>query len=500
MAITKTLDFLPAVFQSDANSKFLGATLDQLMTEPNVATINGYVGRKFTPGWEGITSYIREPSKERADYQLEPTVVVKDNDTSEVQFYGTYPDLLAQINYFGGNTANQDKLFHNEFYNYNPQVNLDELVNFGKYFWVPNGPDSIDVFSGTASTEKTFYIYPDSASAVYTVSGYTNVGNPDIVLVRSGTYEFKVNQLGKSFYIQTEPGISVTPEKRLVLGVTNNGDDDGTITFNVPLATAQDNFISMPVVQTVDFVTGLKFSEIDGIALSVIANTGGFDGISASTLVSYKSLIFSTSSATLADWQSVNYPSGVLPADRWQVWEIRLTPSGSDYIVTLHNLAPVPTENKVIIVSGLTNADTQWYKNTSAYFTKINPITAPLDTLYYQDSVVDTEYGVIRLINNTTNVINITTDILGKQNYISPNEVIFTNGLKVKFDNTVIPESYRNVEYYVEGVGTGIRLVKVSDLAVSAFISRANFNPSADFTATATSAASTLYFRARTNV
>lgn len=488
MAITKTLDFLPAVFQSETNSKFLGATLDQLVTEPNVATINGYVGRKFTPDWQGITSYIREPNKERADYQLEPTVVVKDNDTAEVEFYGTYPDLLSKINYFGGNTANQDKLFHNEYYNYNPQINLDEFVNFGKYFWVPDGPPSVDIFSGTIATSKTYYIYPDSAAEVYTVSGYTNVGNPDIVLARGGTYQFVVNQAGKKFYIQTEPGLNVTADKRVVLGVTNNGDDVGTVTFAVPLSTAQDSFITMPVVQTVDFVTDLKFSEIDGIALSVIKNAGGFDGVDASTLINGKSIIFSTSSTTLADWTSSNFPSGVTSGDRWKVWNITLTPSGSDYIVSLSVGAAVPTNNKVIISAGLTYSNTQWYKNSSGYFTKINPITAPLETLYYQDSVVDTEYGVIKLIDSTTNIINVATDILSKQNYISPNGVIFTNGLKVRFDNTVIPASYRNTEYYVEGVGTGIRLVKVSDLTVSAYISRANFDPSEDFTAASTSA------------
>ena len=488
MATTKTLDFLPAVFQSDTNSKFLGATLDQLITEPNVATINGYIGRKFTPGWEGITSYIREPNKERADYQLEPTVVVKNANTEKVEFYGTYPDLLSKINYFGGNTANQDKLFHNEFYNYNPQLNLDELINYGKYLWIPDGPTSVDVFSGLVSTSKTFYVYPDSAAAVYTISGYTNVGNPDIVLARSGTYEFVVNQTGKKFYIQTEPGLNVTADKRVVLGVSNNGDDVGTVTFTVPLRTAQDSFITMPVVQNVDFVTDLKFSDIDGIALSVIKEAGGFDGIDASTLVSGKSVIFSTSSTTLADWTSSNFPSGVTSGDRWKVWDITLTPSGSDYIVSLSVGAAVPTNNKVIITSGLTYDDTQWYKNSSGYFTKIDPITAPLDTLYYQDSLVDSEYGVIRLIDSTTNVINVTSDIVGKQNYISPNGIIFTNGLKVKFDNTVIPATYRNTEYYVEGVGTAIRLVKVADLTVSAYISRANYDPTVGFTAATTSA------------
>ena len=80
MALTKTLNFLPSVFQTESNDKFLSVTLDQLVTEPNLTPINGYVGRKFTPGYTGIESYIREPSRTRADYQLEPTVVVKNKE------------------------------------------------------------------------------------------------------------------------------------------------------------------------------------------------------------------------------------------------------------------------------------------------------------------------------------------------------------------------------------------------------------------------------------
>jgi hypothetical protein len=53
--------------------------------------------------------------------------------------------------------------------------------------------------------------------------------------------------------------------------------------------------------------------------------------------------------------------------------------------------------------------------------------------------------------------------IIGKKNYTSPNGVVFTNGLKVRFIGTVVPASYENKEYYVEGVGTAIDLLLVSD-------------------------------------
>ena len=40
---TRTINFLPKIFQTDHNKKFLNATLDQFTTEPNVARINGKI-------------------------------------------------------------------------------------------------------------------------------------------------------------------------------------------------------------------------------------------------------------------------------------------------------------------------------------------------------------------------------------------------------------------------------------------------------------------------
>ena len=50
-------------------------------------------------------------------------------------------------------------------------------------------------------------------------------------------------------------------------------------------------------------------------------------------------------------------------------------------------------------------------------------------------------------------------NIIGRPNYTSPNGVVFTNGMKVVFRGNVYPTSYRNNEYYVEGVGTAIKLL-----------------------------------------
>jgi len=490
MPITRTLSFLPAVFETETNQKFLNTTLDQLVTEPNLTPINGYVGRKFAPGYEGITSYIREPNTVRADYQLEPTTVVKDSTEDAVEFYNSYPELLQQIQFFGGNVADQNKLFSSEYYTYDPQIDYDKFTNFGSYYWLPDGPASVNVTSVTASLSEAYYVYPDNSGNVYNFSGFQTVTNPDIVLVRGGTYTFEVNQTGKAFWIQSDPGLSGKQldnnnlSSREVLGVTNNGDDVGTITFTVPSSDAQDVYINANVVQNVSFVTNLKFSEIDGQLLSNVAALGGLDSVTASTLIDGKSLIFGTYYTDSADWTSSR--SGTIASgSRYGVWDITLTPSGDDFTVEIDPGSSIPTADKVVILSGVSFGNTEWYKNSSGYLSQVPVITAPLDTLYYQDGVVEGQVGVIRLIDTTTETVNVTRDILGRVNYISPNKIIFTNGLKIKFDNSVTPTSYRNNEYYVGGVGTAISLTKVSDLSVFSVVNNANFDPTSRFTAAA---------------
>ena len=43
MAQIQTVNFLPEAFRTPTNQKFLNATLDQLVTQPDLRNINGYI-------------------------------------------------------------------------------------------------------------------------------------------------------------------------------------------------------------------------------------------------------------------------------------------------------------------------------------------------------------------------------------------------------------------------------------------------------------------------
>ena len=91
MANIRSVDFLPEIFQTDANKQFLAATLDQLIQEPNFRKTQGFIGRTVGPGVDPNDKYVIEPTKTRTDYQLEPGVVSLVPDTDTIKNVITYP-------------------------------------------------------------------------------------------------------------------------------------------------------------------------------------------------------------------------------------------------------------------------------------------------------------------------------------------------------------------------------------------------------------------------
>lgn len=87
------------------------------------------------------------------------------------------------------------------------------------------------------------------------------------------------------------------------------------------------------------------------------------------------------------------------------------------------------------------------------------------DNLYYtsNDNQLSTGSIIVKdpMFDSSINVEN---EIVGKKFYTAENNIKFINGLKIRFEGTVYPESYRDAEFIVEGVGDSIKLIKFSDL------------------------------------
>ena len=469
MALTNTINFLPEIFKSVTNQRFLGATMDQLTTDAVNVPVNGYIGRTFSPTYKLGDNYVPESTTTRSQYQLEPSVVVKDH-SGDVVLNSTYNDLLQSVANHGGITNNQQRLFSADTYQFDGHFDYDKFVNYHNYYWMPDGPASVAVTSGTTPLQADYTVTRNTAVGGYTFSTLGGHPNTQITLARGGTYNFIVDQPGTKFWIQSKPGTTgVDPNigtisTRQVFGVSNNGIDSGVIRFNVPASTAQNFYTAMPISATVDAAVTFNYTDIQNVLLSTFLTNfpEALDGITNQLL--NKTFIFINNSIDDSLWGGAG---AVSASQRRGVWKINLIPTGTgDYTIQILSTTIISALQKVFVTSGKTYASTQFWLNNNYLYSQVPVITATDDYLYYQDSANPDFFGEIKLVNNSSAPINIASDIIGKIGYTSPNGVIFTNGLRVKFDSLVVPNTYANREFYVEGVGTAITLVPVDQLAV----------------------------------
>lgn len=454
MARTRTVDFLPPIFQTTTNKQFLAATLDQLVQEPQFKKTQGFVGRHVGPGVNPNDYYVVEPTSTRVNYQLEPGVISLVPDTNEISDAITYPGITDAIGRQGGITDNAARLYTSEYYSWDPFINFDKFSNYSQYYWLPAGPLAVDVSATTVSTTDTFNV--TRADTYYKFSGIAGE-NPVITLARGGNYQFVVNQAPNSFWIQSDPGVNgVLPyspniSSRTVLGVSNNGEDSGIVSFDVPYKTAQQFYYDLalaptiPVAGQVDLVSDLQLEQINGVYLAdfLAEYPTGIDGI---TNLENRTLIFSS--------------SAVAP----NVWQIQYQSTVGGIVLVLVPILEVPKLNKFTIMFGAEWSTTQWYLNAEGYFGQIPLLSAVQDLLWYQDGTNPEIFGQIRLVDQAqAETINIDTDILGKTTYLSPNGVVFSNNMQITFRGDVVPTSYQNQTYYVAGVGTAIQLLLVSN-------------------------------------
>ena len=322
----KTSDLLPRFFRTDANKKFLSSTLDQLTQPGTVKKLSGFIGQRNAKASKAADVFISATDGDRQNYQLEPAAVIKDT-LGNVNFYKDYIDHINHINVNGGIVNNHERLNSEEFYSWNPHIDWDKFVNFQQYYWLPYGPDAIEVQGQQQAIESTYTVTTvdegDNYAFLFSPDGLTR--NPTLTLYRGQTYNFVINSPNNPFTIKTT---RVAGElEKYTDGVSAVSVQNGTITFTV-LNSAPDVLYYV--------------SEAD-------ANTGG------------------------------------------------------------------------------------------AF--------------------------VIKDIDENS-FLDVGADILGKKTYTLSNGITITNGMKVFFSGRVVPEEYNDGNWYVEGVGNGIRLVNEKDLEI----------------------------------
>jgi len=282
--IRKTQELLPQVFQTASNNKFFSGVVDPITQPGSLERIVGYFGQRYGKTFRGDSVYLDSDETLRSRYQLEPGVNVK-NDKNEITDFYDYLDLKNQLKFFNNNNERDDLISDQDHYSWNPPIDWDKFTNYREYFWAPLGPPSLDVAGQTQSIQSTYRVIQGVGSSwIFTPDGLTN--NPTITLYRGQTYKFQVNSPNEGFVIKTNydvgslqfdptktyfPGdLAVvngqlfkslaenTPSDNSTIdvdsqdwelidsnatgnsfeyneGIENNGAEQGTITFEVPL-------------------------------------------------------------------------------------------------------------------------------------------------------------------------------------------------------------------------------------------------------------------------
>ena len=231
---SSSYNFLPNFYQTPANKKFTQATIDQLVQPGAVQKVSGYIGRQTAKSTSKNDVYISSVTNQRENYQLEPSITVKDS-LGNVTFFKDYIDYINQINTFGGNVSNHSRVNKQEFYSWDPHIDWDKFVNFQNYYWLPNGPDVITISGQQEAIVSTYQVNLDPNASgydfVFTPDGLTP--NPTLKLYRGQTYKFVINSPGNPFSIKTlrTPGGSnrySTPE------FDQYAVENGTVTITIP--------------------------------------------------------------------------------------------------------------------------------------------------------------------------------------------------------------------------------------------------------------------------
>ena len=134
----KAIEFLPELFQTPKLKNFFDGTVQQVFSKPNSEKTTEFIGRKFGSYYRPLKdNYKVEINKNRNDYQLETSIVIKNSDSLLIEDAVFYNELLDFVSTENGKTNNQSRLFSQNYYSYGPPIDHDKFLNYENYYWYP---------------------------------------------------------------------------------------------------------------------------------------------------------------------------------------------------------------------------------------------------------------------------------------------------------------------------------------------------------------------------
>lgn len=172
----KTSGFLPGVFQTNLNKRWLDSTLDQMVSKSDLKHVEGYFGVRSGKYADGTDQYVMPPVNvfNRKKTQLSPAIVTRNSDNS-VDNMITFDDVISAVN-SNFSDYNYNAAYASSIYGYHPPIDSDKFINYKNYYWVERLP----VYESYNETGSTYNPVTDSLGReIYTIQDDNNTFTVD---------------------------------------------------------------------------------------------------------------------------------------------------------------------------------------------------------------------------------------------------------------------------------------------------------------------------------
>lgn len=215
----KIEQFLPPIYRTPMIKNFMASTTNQLFSQKDSESSTFFVGRKKGGLYNNNTDfYADEIRKQREDYQLEPTFVLRDPNTGEITNSLFYEDVLHSLAANGSDVLNHDSLFNSNMFSYSPPIDVDMFINYRNYYWYPEGITPIELANTYEDIVGRIYVTVVAQDGLVPLE----LSNGMFVKVSNRTETFIVNGVGDLIKLVD---FTYYTENRVSYSVNDNEED-----------------------------------------------------------------------------------------------------------------------------------------------------------------------------------------------------------------------------------------------------------------------------------
>lgn len=227
----KSSTYLPSVFNTELNKKWLDSTLDQMLSKGDLQDISAYVGSRLGRHRNQDDSYLAEDVHVlgRTNTHMKPAVVTYDNDISNVISYDDISNIIKTTT----DKYSYGSAYATEAFTFAPPINVDKFVNNSSYYWIPDMPifrsenDSVDI---AFIEQLQSYHWVDASGVEFDLENNMRIALPNVdgcvYMVAGVGHQIKlikiIDENNKFVYDFETPGSPVS-----VVGLWDNADVSG---------------------------------------------------------------------------------------------------------------------------------------------------------------------------------------------------------------------------------------------------------------------------------